>query len=544
MGFDSMKMPQSPKQSGSPSSSRSSSPHLSPLQSPAEQGSHADQLEEMLLADMEADDKWAVASNKAPRCPRKSAGDDGAIPGPSGTNPPSAARGIKRLVEGEEGLLAEMVMKIEDSREVGEAGEGWSETHSQQAVEELHEWLLQGNDSVAAPPPPYGRKDRAKTSPPSSTTTRVEELSRKSGGIPRHVAEQRDCEERFKILTFIAIEPFSEEGMEWDGGEASPSPLLPMAQWPRKKGHKVRFNPRCIEGSDEDLPSPRIEEDQSTSRQGDTAAELPETPPVDEGREAVTDATPAEGHPEPTPPGAFVFRRLRHRTHRDFSSSPDRFPSFRGSITRGILFGGLRSIPTDTRDPPHGSCFNCRKGGHTRFDYREPPPLLFQLREVGYQPPYQCPRCGEAHLEYLRAQEDRWNRHPPGRESRGPAERPAVPRRQREVAPTPRLSRDRPPRRDTPERPEQRRLESQRREQASSGPREATGSAGRPPAAASRDIGGTTRTADATGNGVTTPQPSGTTLATPRPTLLEYFASLQHLPGDLQETLLRAFLAQ
>ena len=85
MGFDSRKMAQSSKQSGSPSSCRSSSPHLPPLQSPAEQGSHADQLEEMLLVDMEADDKWAVASNKAPRCPKKSAGDDGAIPEPSGT---------------------------------------------------------------------------------------------------------------------------------------------------------------------------------------------------------------------------------------------------------------------------------------------------------------------------------------------------------------------------------------------------------------------------------------------------------------------------
>ena len=80
-------------------------------------------------------------------------------------------------------MLAEMVMETEGSREVGEAGEGWGETHSQQAVEELYEWLLQGNDSVAALPPRYGRKDRAKTFPPSSTTTRVEELLRKRRGF-------------------------------------------------------------------------------------------------------------------------------------------------------------------------------------------------------------------------------------------------------------------------------------------------------------------------------------------------------------------------
>ena len=216
--------------------------------------------------------------------------------------------------------------------------------------------------------------------------------------------------------------------MEWDGGEASPSPLLPMAQWPRTKGRKVRFTPRRIEGSDEDLPPPRIEEDQSTSRQGDAAAEPPETPPTVEGRKAVTDATPAEGQPESTSPGASVFRRLGHRTHRDFSPSPVRFPSFRGSITRGILFGGLRSIPTDARDPPHGSCFNCRKGGHTRFDCREPPTLFcFNCGRWGTNL-RECPRCGEAHLEYRR----------------GPAERQAVPRRKREVAQTPMPSRDRP----------------------------------------------------------------------------------------------------
>ena len=88
MRSDSRKMAQSPKQSGSPSSSPSSSPRLLPLRSPAEQGSHADQLEKMLLADMEADDKWAVASNKAPRCPKKSAGDDGLSLDHRGSTPP------------------------------------------------------------------------------------------------------------------------------------------------------------------------------------------------------------------------------------------------------------------------------------------------------------------------------------------------------------------------------------------------------------------------------------------------------------------------
>ena len=176
------------------------------------------------------------------------------------------------------------------------------------------------------------------------------------------------------------------------------------------KGCKVRFNPRRIEGSDEDLPPPRIEEDHSASRQGDAATEPPETPPIEKGREAITYATPAEGHPESGPPDASVFRRLGHQTHRDFSPSSDRFPRFRGSITHEILFGGLRPIPTDARDPPHGSCFNCRKGGHTRFNCREPPTLLcFNCGRRGTNL-RECPRCGEAHLEYLRAQGDRRNR--------------------------------------------------------------------------------------------------------------------------------------
>ena len=38
--------------------------------------------------------------------------------------------------------------------------------------------------------------------------------------------------------------------------------------------------------------------------------------------------------------------------------------------------------------------------------------------------------------------------------------------------------------------------------------------------------------------------PSTARITTSRPTLVEYFTSFSHLPGDLQEALLRAFLAQ
>ena len=178
------------------------------------------------MADMEADDKWAVASNKALKSHR-------ATTGPSldhrGSILPQRLVASKRWRKVRKGRWPKWSWKSRVRGKLERGREGWGETHSQQAVEELHEWLLQGNNSIAAPPPLYDQKDRAKRSPPSPTITRVEEPSRIMGGILRHVTEQRDCEQRFKTLTFAAIEPFSEEGMQWHGGEVSPSPLQPMA---------------------------------------------------------------------------------------------------------------------------------------------------------------------------------------------------------------------------------------------------------------------------------------------------------------------------
>ena len=224
-------------------------------------------------------------------------------------------------------------------------------THSLQAVDEMHEWLLQGNDSAATPPPPYGRKNctRSSTSPPTQIGVKVK--PRLTGGVPRHVAEQCEYERKFMDLAFIVIEPFSKERMEWDEGEASPSPLQPLTQWPRTKRRKVRFNPRRIESTDEDSPSPRIKKDQSESKQDGSALKSPEPPSAEEGGVASEAAFTEEDRPKQTTTETSVFRRLGQRAPQVPSPSTDRFPDFRGCITREILFGGLRPIPSDGRDP-------------------------------------------------------------------------------------------------------------------------------------------------------------------------------------------------
>ena len=115
----------------------------------------------------------------------------------------------------------------------------------------------------------------------------------------------------------------------------------------------------------------------------------------------------------------------------------------RGGYSSEVFAPSPRTPGTPRTGLPSVGGDNCRRGGHNRFNCREPPTLFcFNCGRRGTNL-RECLRCGEAHLEYLRAQGDRRNRHPQGREARRPAERQAAPRRKGEVAQLPRPSIDR-----------------------------------------------------------------------------------------------------
>ncbi|XP_043481111.1 uncharacterized protein LOC122510492 [Leptopilina heterotoma] len=67
-------------------------------------------------------------------------------------------------------------------------------------------------------------------------------------------------------------------------------------------------------------------------------------------------------------------------------------------ITRGVLFGGLKLIPTDPElDPPPGSCISCWQFGHRRNDC--PNPQYGYCRNCGRRgvTMTDCPRCSDRH---------------------------------------------------------------------------------------------------------------------------------------------------
>ena len=70
----------------------------------------------------------------------------------------------------------------------------------------------------------------------------------------------------------------------------------------------------------------------------------------------------------------------------------------------GVIFGGLRPVPTDPSiDPPPYHCFNCWQPDH--FSGQCPRPRVrIYCRNCGRhgEDPNCCPRCGEAHAEFLR----------------------------------------------------------------------------------------------------------------------------------------------
>ena len=382
----------------------------------------------------------------------------------------------------------------------------------------MHQWLLQGNQP-ANPPPPYDRETR-RQSFPSSAPIGVEAILGSSHGVPHHIRENLECEQKFKRLPFAAIELFPAAEQKWDADKPGPCPLQNGSEWSRGRGRRIHFNPRSLKKERDRSPAPvpvgRLPATESTP-----------TPTADEGGEVIR--TPAVA-PEPTTtPHDGAAREDAVETSPTEERPPssnawagdglplgreDR-PDLRGCPSRGALFGGLRPVPRDGRDPPRDACFNCRQGGHTRFNSREPPSLFCYncgRRETTLRA---CPRCGEAHLEYLREQ--------------GRATRHDVRGRRSGQSPEPRGDRRYPP---IPPPARHQHLESRGGHAGpSTAPPAIQASAEMPPPAQDE------RRRETPGSTQATP-------SAPRLGLTDYFASIQHLPGDLQETLLRAYLAQ
>ena len=101
---------------------------------------------------MGPDEKWEVAVAKAPKCLKRAS-----VPSqPPDTGSSNTSKDVKRSSAGEEGAMVEAILDFEGSRGQMEERKGWGETQSERAVEELHQWLLQGNQPANPPLPHYG----------------------------------------------------------------------------------------------------------------------------------------------------------------------------------------------------------------------------------------------------------------------------------------------------------------------------------------------------------------------------------------------------
>ena len=177
----------SSSRSPSPASATSSPLSLSPLRSPMETGSHAEWLEETLLADMGPDEKWEVAVAKAPKCPKRTSApsqppsevpftqEDPAVASTSGVtigvptpDPPTSVRGVKRSSAGEEGAVVEAILDFEGSRGETEGRQGRPRTNEpwrsctngccKAITQQIHHRRMIGrpDDSTFLLPPPSG----------------------------------------------------------------------------------------------------------------------------------------------------------------------------------------------------------------------------------------------------------------------------------------------------------------------------------------------------------------------------------------------------
>ena len=71
----------------------------------------------------------------------------------------------------------------------------------------------------------------------------------------------------------------------------------------------------------------------------------------------------------------------------------------------GVMFGGLRAIPTETAvDPPPYYCYNCRQHGHDmpRCPRRSVRAFCNNCGRDGVDL-HDCPRCSAAHQRFVRA---------------------------------------------------------------------------------------------------------------------------------------------
>ena len=271
---------------------------LCSLRSPPVSGSHANWLEQELLRDMEPEDRWRVAIATTPRIPRRrlervdgspvleievdlaemsstlplpsssgeadKSGAETTVPPPpldraigmETTNPSLPPAGGSERGAAGEGNKREEMPRVELEGEYG-GGSGWGEAHSRLAVEELQEWLSPSDQLLArsssyeeihwgshewlfpgSEPPHHHRAAPSNTTqfPPSLYELGVEQGGSRPDKRPWFVIEQTRFEEAFTQIPIPVIEPFAEGITEWDEDEASPSPLVRFAEWPREKG--------------------------------------------------------------------------------------------------------------------------------------------------------------------------------------------------------------------------------------------------------------------------------------------------------------------
>ena len=188
--------------------------------------------------------------------------------------------------------------------------------------------------------------------------------------------------------------PYEDENWDSDAEMVEPQVRgeqrnVPLEQWrgeapPRmsrtQRRRARRYNPNRQPTVDDYVsrrPSPPLEEHPGAP----CGRERPATPP-----------RPREERP----------RQREQRQREDDRAQAGTAPPVRVS---GVMFGGLRPIPTDPAvDPPPYHCYNCWQHGHDRTQCPRPKVRVYcdncgrhgvDLRD--------CPRCSEAHRRFVRA---------------------------------------------------------------------------------------------------------------------------------------------
>ena len=127
---------------------------------------------------------------KAPKIPRKATT---AIPEGSPEPSPAAAEATRVNEQGTPGppqgeQLVDEVLIMDVESEPGENGRGWGETHSQMAMEELHQWLANGEEAAAT------RRGPSRPDPPPAA---LSGLRGRGYRVLAHICEAEWCEAQF-----------------------------------------------------------------------------------------------------------------------------------------------------------------------------------------------------------------------------------------------------------------------------------------------------------------------------------------------------------